>query len=88
MKGPASVPEDILKKLGAVLTSAYKGLGKLEKAVEKSQAICDTVKRAEMYRDSVLTAIQDLRADIDKLETMVPAKTWPIPTYTDLLFKL
>ena len=88
VKGPAAVPEDILKKLGVILTSAYKNLGKLEKAVEGSQAICETVKRAEMYRDSVLTAIQDLRADIDKLETMVPAKTWPIPTYTDLLFKL
>ncbi|MDD4196084.1 MAG: glutamine synthetase III [Syntrophorhabdaceae bacterium] len=88
VKGPAAVPEDILKKLGVILTSAYKNLGKLEKAVEKSQAICETVKRAESYRDSVLTAIQELRMDIDKLETMIPAKKWPIPTYTDLLFKL
>lgn len=88
VKGPASVAEDILKKLGTVLTSAYKNLGKLKKAVERSQTVPDTVKRAESFRDSVLTAIQTLRADIDKLETMVPAKIWPVPTYTDLLFKL
>ena len=88
VKGPASVPEDILKKLGAVLTSAYGNLAKLEKAVAKAQGISGTVKRAESYRDAVLTALKNLRTDIDKLETMVPAKTWPIPTYADLLFKL
>ncbi len=88
VKGPAAIPEDMLKKLGVVLTSAYKNLAKLEKAFERSQAICETVKCAESYRDSVVPAIQSLRVDIDKLETMVPAKTWPIPTYTELLFKL
>ncbi|MBP1749340.1 MAG: glutamine synthetase [Deltaproteobacteria bacterium] len=88
VKGPAGIPEDMLKKLGAVLTSAYESLAKLENAVERSQAICETVKRAESYRDSVVTAIQNLRTDIDKMETMVPAKMWPVPTYTDLLFKL
>ena len=88
VKGPASVPEDILKKLGAVLTSAYGNLAKLEKTVAKAQGICGTVKRAESYRDAVLTALKNLRTDIDKLEAMVPAKTWPIPTYSDLLFKL
>ncbi len=85
---PSLAPEDILKKLGAALTSAYKNLGKLEKALERSRKIADTVKCAENYRDAVLTAIQTLRVDIDKLETMVPANIWPIPTYTDLLFKL
>ena len=88
VKGPSVIPEDILKKLGATLASAYKNLAKLETAVQKSQGIGDTVKHAESYRDSVLTAIQKLRIDIDKLETMVPAKTWPVPTYADLLFKL
>ncbi len=88
VKGPTVIPEDILKKLGATLASAYKNLAKLETAVQKSQGTGDTVKHAESYRDSVLTAIQKLRIDIDKLETMVPAKTWPVPTYADLLFKL
>jgi glutamine synthetase len=86
--GSAFVPEDILKKFGASLTSAYKNLGKLEKALQRSQAISDTVRCAENYRDTVLPAIQALRIDIDTLETMTPAETWPIPTYTDLLFKL
>ena len=88
VKGPAAVPEDILKKLGAVLNSAYKNLGRLETAVEKAQAVSTTVKQAESYRDKVFTALQALRGDIDSLEMLVPADTWPVPTYADLLFKL
>jgi len=88
VKGPAAIPEDILKKLSTVLTSAYKNLGKLEAAIEKAQAVTDTVKQAESYRDKVFTIMQALRGDIDSLEMLVPADTWPVPTYTDLLFKL
>jgi glutamine synthetase len=88
VKGPAAVPEDILKKLSTVLNSAYKNLGKLEAAVEKAQAISATVKQAESYRDKVFTAMQTLRGDIDSLEMLIPADTWPVPTYADLLFKL
>ena len=88
VKGPAAVPEDILKKVGTVLNSAYKNLGRLETAVEKAQAVSTTVKQAESYRDKVFTALQALRGDIDSLEMLVPADTWPVPTYADLLFKL
>ena len=88
VKGPAAIPEDILKKLGAILTSAYKNVGKLEAVVEKAQAISETVKQAESYRDKVFTVMQALRIDIDNLEKLVPADTWPVPSYTDLLFKL
>ncbi|NLT23972.1 MAG: glutamine synthetase type III [Syntrophorhabdus sp.] len=88
VKGPAAVPEDILKKVGTVLNSAYKNLGRLETAVEKAQAVSNTVKQAESYRDKVFTALQALRGDIDSLEMLIPADTWPVPTYADLLFKL
>ena len=48
----------------------------------------DTVKKAETYRDKVVTAMQALRADIDAIEMIVPKDMWPVPTYADLLFKL
>ena len=84
----ATVQEDLLKKLSALITSSYKNLAKLESAVTKTQAIDDVVKKAESYRDKVVTAMQDLRKDIDALEMIVPKDTWPVPSYTDLLFKL
>jgi glutamine synthetase len=84
----APVQEDLLKKLGALMASAYMNLGKLEAATAKAQETADTVKKAEMYRDKVVTAMQALRTDIDALEMIVPRDTWPVPTYADLLFKL
>lgn len=40
------------------------------------------------YREKVVTALEDLRADIDTLEPIVPADIWPVPVYTDLLFRV
>ena len=85
---PAPAQEDLLKKLGALLASSYKNLTKLEGTVAKAQEISDTVKKAESYRDKVFTAMQALRVDIDALEMIVPRDMWPVPNYTDLLFKL
>jgi glutamine synthetase len=84
----ASVQEDLLKKMSSLLASSYKNLGKLEAAVAKTQGMTDTVKKAESYRDKVLTIMQALRIDIDALEMIVPRDMWPVPNYTDLLFKL
>jgi glutamine synthetase len=84
----ASVQEDLLKKLGTLLASSYKNLSKLEAAAAKAQSTEGTVKKAESYRDKVVTAMKSLRADIDALEMIVPRDMWPVPTYTELLFKL
>jgi glutamine synthetase len=84
----APVQEDLLKKIGTLLASAYKNLGNLEATTAKAHEIADTVKRAEMYRDKVATAMKVLRTDIDALEMIVPGDIWPVPTYADLLFKL
>ncbi|MBA4417628.1 MAG: glutamine synthetase type III [Syntrophus sp. (in: bacteria)] len=84
----ASVQEDILKKLNTLLSSAYKNATKLETAVVKAQAMGDAVKQAEAYRDKVFAVMQALRIDVDAMEMIVPRDTWPVPTYTELLFKL
>ena len=85
---PAPVQEDLLKKVSALLASAYKNLATLEASAVKAQKIDDTVKQAETYRDKVIPAMQTLRVDIDALEMLVPADMWPVPTYAELLFKL
>ncbi len=83
-----SVQKDLLKELASLIDSSYKNLGKVEAAVAKSQGIADTVKKSESYRDKVVTAMQALRTDVDALEMIVPTDMWPVPNYTDLLFKL
>lgn len=83
-----SVPEDLLRKVTSLLASSYANLAALEKAVAQAQGTDETVKKAETYRDLVVTSMQALRTNIDGLEMMIPADMWPVPTYTDLLFIL
>ena len=85
---PAPVQEDLLKQLSSLIAACYKNLAKLEAGVAKAQETTDTVKKAEAYRDKVVTAMQALRTDVDALEMIVPTDMWPVPNYTDLLFKL
>ncbi|OPY77071.1 MAG: Glutamine synthetase [Syntrophorhabdus sp. PtaU1.Bin153] len=85
---PAPVQEDLLRKIASLLSSSYKNLAKLETEIGMAQSTEDTVAKAEAYRDRVFTTMQDLRSDIDGLEMVVPRDMWPVPGYTELLFKL
>lgn len=48
----------------------------------------DNLLKAKAYQEMVLAIMEDLRKDADKLESMMDANLWPIPTYGDLLFGL
>ncbi|MEJ2688781.1 MAG: glutamine synthetase III [Deltaproteobacteria bacterium] len=87
-KEGSSVQKDLLKKSGKLLDSAYKNAAKVEAAAEKARSLGDTVKIAVAFRDKVKPAMEALRADIDALEEIVPSNIWPVPAYSDLLFKL
>ncbi len=86
--GSAEVQRDLLAKVSVHLASAYRKTQKLDKERGKALKVTDSLKRAEAFRDKVLVAMNDLRKDIDTLETIVPRKLWPVPTYADLLFNL
>ncbi|MFQ5964960.1 MAG: glutamine synthetase III [Candidatus Scalinduaceae bacterium] len=88
VSGPADVQKELLVKVSALLESAYRNTEKLETELEKVHKIADSAKRAAACRDKVFVTMNDLREDIDTLETIVPRKLWPVPTYADLLFKL
>ncbi|MDH5298131.1 MAG: glutamine synthetase type III, partial [Desulfobulbaceae bacterium] len=84
----SSVQKDLLAKTDALLQSAYKKLGKLEAETKKAQGIDKVEKQAIAFRDKVLPELAGLRTEIDALETIMPHDLWPVPTYSDLLFKL
>ena len=64
----------------------YKNLGTLEKAAAEAKGIGDIKKQANYYRDSVIPAMNELRAPADEIESLVGEKYWPYPTYGALLF--
>lgn len=84
----AKVQKELLNKVTGLLESANEKLAELEKVTADAQALEEELKKqARSYRDNVIPAMDTLREDIDALETILPADLWPVPTYTEMLFK-
>ncbi len=83
---PAEFETELVKKLSVLMADMYKKLGVLEDAVVKAHDIEDVQEAANYYHDKVFTAMGELRATADEIETSVGEKYWPYPTYGQLLF--
>lgn len=84
----SSTADKLLAELTSTIDSFGKNIEALEAALAGNGHSNDVLKHAEYYRDVVFTAMAKLRVDGDKLETMVDANIWPLPTYADLLFRI
>ena len=80
--------KELLAKISKLNTAAYKKVQKLEEATLKAKEINDTTALSMFYKDSVFSAMSELRIAVDELETMVPAASWPYPSYGDMLFSV
>jgi glutamine synthetase len=82
-----SAQEEILKEVSTTLASFRKNIVELERVNGEAANINrDIYEKACFYRDEIIPAMNRLRADGDKLETLVDASLWPFPTYGELLF--
>jgi glutamine synthetase len=85
--GATSVAQGkILGKTCALIDELDSGISTLEDAANKVGDIDDAAKQAEACRDSVIPAMEAVRATADELETIVDAELWPLPTYAEMLF--
>ncbi|MDF1614395.1 glutamine synthetase III [Desulfurivibrio dismutans] len=82
------VQKKLLEKVSVLLEATGKKVDKLETEAQKARAIEDVGKQAAAFRDKVIPAMLSLREDVDQLEELMPADMWPVPTYSELLFKL
>ena len=90
-KNTAGIDSTLETKLANELTAITSSLGLAINTLDEKRIASkeheDTVEGlARYYREEVFVAMQSLRAVADELEMAMPAKYWPIPTYTDLLF--
>ena len=81
-----SFETDMVKRLSTLSAQMYKNLGVLENAAAKAKELADIKAQADFYRDSVIPAMNELRAPADEIESLVGEKYWPYPTYGALLF--
>ena len=84
----AAVQTDLLKQVSKKLEAMQKALVKLEKAEAKGSAMTDAKEQAFYYKDTVMTAMAELRKPADELEMIVDKELWPLPTYGELMFEV
>lgn len=79
----------VLKELSVEIAAFNVKLFELEKVTEAAKNLHgDSYEQGVYYRDVVFKAMGELRAVADKIETMVDAEMWPMPTYAQMLFNI
>ena len=79
---------NLLSKISVLADSMGKKLENLENAVLGAKEPRSTDEKGMYYRKVIFTAMQELRIVVDELETLVDAKYWPLPSYTEMLFSV
>ena len=83
-----SVQTELLEQVSALLAETKQALTDLQQAEREANAKPEGAEMAIAFKESVIPAMAALRAPIDKLETLVDKRLWPVPTYGDLLFEV
>ena len=84
----ADVEQKLAEKITALTGDAYKLVKELEDVTSAAAAESSVMKMARAYRDNVFAVMGQLRACVDELEVIMPAKEWPVPAYSDIIFNV
>lgn len=77
---------ETVKIISELTDRVYRNVCALEKKIVSAREIGDSAKASLFYKDEVIKVMEELRADINKLETTVSSDYWPYPTYSEMLF--
>ena len=77
---------DLVAKLTAGIDEIAEKLEDLETRNDEAYSIEDPKERDDNYKDSVLPAMDALRAAVDAMEPLCSEDWWPVPTYNSILF--
>ena len=86
--GKAVVQVGLLNECSDLLEETKEALVKLTELVEEAAAVEEVEAQARFFHDSIVPAMDALRAPVDKLEMIVGKEAWPMPSYGDLLFEV
>ena len=85
-KADCNYEETLLNELSMLENSAFKKVKELENRLAKAKTQSCAQNVADYYKDAVIPEMEELRADVDKMELITDRKFWPYPSYADLLF--
>lgn len=83
-----SAQTELLKETSSLVSALKQNIDKLQTVTKQAQEIADAYEQAVYYRDQVFTTMGEVRQVADQLEVIVDANLWPLPTYSEMLFKL
>ncbi len=76
-----------MEQITALADNMDSKLAALKVAVNTATVDCP-LETAMNYREKVLIAMEAARTVIDETETIIPANVWPVPVYSDILFRV
>jgi len=76
----------MLERICGLIDGLSAAISDLEEVVAKAKKMTDSTKQAELYKNLVIPAMNELRPIADELETLMDADLWPLPTYAQMLF--
>ena len=81
----AGAQRTALSEVASLISAIYTTEKKLNEEQLSVKGESDLQREADMCYSRVFSAMQELRGYCDRLETIVPKRLWPFPTYGDLL---
>ena len=76
----------LLRAIAEKVEAALEGVEELNAARQKADAVSDVEKKAAAYCEDVKPLFETIRAQVDALELLMPAVSWPVPKYREMLF--
>ena len=77
---------ELAKRLSDHLAKAAVIGKEVEELAERAARLADQAEAARTFAESVLPAMESLRAEVDAMEVDMPEGVWPHPSYTDMLY--
>ena len=78
----------VATKLSSLNTEAYELTERLESEVCHANLEKNVEKNARLHEERVLSTMNALRMVVDEMETMTSKEYWPMPNYSELLFRV
>lgn len=77
-----------LSQVSTLTNELYSKTEELSALIRKVDEFEDNYSLAKFYSDSVLKVMNEARAIADNIEVLVGREYWPIPSYSDLLYRV
>ena len=80
--------ESVIEKLSKLSGAIYDKCAALDKDIKNVPDTEDALKIATYFKDTIISAMEDLRASVDEAEVITDRNYWPYPGYGELLFSV